>query len=248
LAACEAPDYHAAATAFKLETAAMSPFHLKFGSNSGGRDFIIGDLHGMLDLLGAALDARAFDPRCDRLFSVGDLIDRGVDSPGASRLVGNAWFHAVRGNHEDMLIRAASGEDPRMLALWWQNGGQWGIRGGQVTAEARVAAERLGQLPWVITLEHSSGRCFGICHAQCPVEDWTDIDTVADRPELRQEILWGRDRIMRVDPSPVRGIDWTIHGHTIVASPVRSANAVFIDTGGYRPEGQLTLLCLDELS
>lgn len=226
----------------------MGTFHEKFAPNRDGRDFVIGDLHGMLDLLEATLNARGFDPRCDRLFSVGDLIDRGTDSPGASRLLEKPWFHAVRGNHEDMLIRAAAGAEPRMLALWWQNGGQWGIRGGRITREACDAALLCENMPYVITIQHGSGRRFGICHAQCPVADWEAIDGVAVRPELVQELLWGRDRILRADASRVRGIDWTIHGHTVVASPLRSANALFIDTGCYRPEGRLSLLCLDELA
>ena len=49
----------------------------RFPKNESGRDFVIGDLHGMTEFLFKLLDYVCFDPAKDRLFSVGDLIDRG---------------------------------------------------------------------------------------------------------------------------------------------------------------------------
>jgi len=49
--------------------------------NHQGRDFVIGDLHGCLPLLHRLLDHVRFDPAGDRVFSTGDLIDRGPFSP-----------------------------------------------------------------------------------------------------------------------------------------------------------------------
>lgn len=72
--------------------------------NLKGRDFIIGDLHGMTELLEALLKEVKFNPECDRLFSVGDLIDRGLDSPAALSYLEKPWFYAVLGNHEEMLL------------------------------------------------------------------------------------------------------------------------------------------------
>ena len=76
----------------------------KFDANTVGRDFVVGDMHGFLDLFLAELDRLNFDPSCDRVFSVGDLIDRGPNSMGCLRLLKQPWFHAVRGNHEQMLL------------------------------------------------------------------------------------------------------------------------------------------------
>ena len=61
--------------------------------NKTGRDFVLGDLHGTTDLLRALMEHVAFDPKKDRLFSVGDLIDRGEDSPGGLTLLLEPWFH-----------------------------------------------------------------------------------------------------------------------------------------------------------
>ena len=47
---------------------------------AGGRDWIVGDVHGCFQTLRQALAAIDFEPGRDRLFSVGDLIDRGPHS------------------------------------------------------------------------------------------------------------------------------------------------------------------------
>jgi serine/threonine protein phosphatase 1 len=73
-------------------------------ANNQGRDFVVGDLHGCRALLDRLLDFVRFDTKNDRLFSVGDLIDRGPDSMGCLVLLKEPWFYAVRGNHEEMLL------------------------------------------------------------------------------------------------------------------------------------------------
>jgi protein phosphatase len=90
---------------------------------------VIGDVHGcrgeleaLLDRLGYAVtrdgDGRPVDaahPAGRRAVFVGDLVDRGPDSPGVLRLVmgmvaaGHAF--AVPGNHENKLVRALAGRD-----------------------------------------------------------------------------------------------------------------------------------------
>ncbi len=55
-------------------------FHVEYPANEDGRDFVVGDIHGEYDQLMEALDHQNFDKDHDRLFSVGDLIDRGPKS------------------------------------------------------------------------------------------------------------------------------------------------------------------------
>ena len=96
--------------------------------NLVGRDFIIGDLHGCLSQLNELLAHVGFNPTTDRLFSVGDLIDRGPDSFGCFQLLNQPWFHAVRGNHEEMACMAMSSNREESMGgkfLWSRNGGQW---------------------------------------------------------------------------------------------------------------------------
>lgn len=72
--------------------------------NRQGRDFIVGDLHGYYSLLMDGLRQVNFDFNKDRLFSVGDLIDRGPESLKCLSLLKEKWFFAVMGNHDYMLL------------------------------------------------------------------------------------------------------------------------------------------------
>ena len=60
----------------------------RFAQNIAGRDFAVGDIHGCFTELQRGLDAIGFNPNTDRLFSVGDLVDRGPEShtSGTERL------------------------------------------------------------------------------------------------------------------------------------------------------------------
>jgi hypothetical protein len=49
-------------------------------ANQVGRDFVVGDIHGCFSKLSAELERLRFDRDVDRLFSVGDLVDRGPES------------------------------------------------------------------------------------------------------------------------------------------------------------------------
>ena len=80
--------------------------------NVEGSDFIIGDVHGNVDALKYNLLRLAED---DRLFIVGDLIDRGKNSLDVIRRI-KAYqaeqpesIHVVRGNHENWCLDAIAG-------------------------------------------------------------------------------------------------------------------------------------------
>lgn len=64
----------------------------KLPANHQGKVYVIGDLHGCLDLLWELLDEVGFDRNRERLFPVGDLIDRGPESLGALLLLAAPWF------------------------------------------------------------------------------------------------------------------------------------------------------------
>ena len=82
--------------------------------NTTGHDYIIGDIHGCSELLSQALNL--LGPN-DRLFIVGDLIDRGPDSLGVLRIVQNdPRVHVVRGNHEDVFLNAMSLDSAKIIS------------------------------------------------------------------------------------------------------------------------------------
>ncbi|MDL2339373.1 MAG: metallophosphoesterase [Pseudomonadota bacterium] len=100
---------------------------LRVPANVNGRDFVVGDLHGHRSLLEQALDELAFDQRCDRVLSVGDLIDRGPESLETLSLIEEPWFHAVLGNHELMLLNFLGYYGSRMHSRksYASGGGEW---------------------------------------------------------------------------------------------------------------------------
>ncbi|WP_026701532.1 metallophosphoesterase family protein [Salibacterium aidingense] len=93
------------------------------------RDIFISDIHGQFKTFTSLLTKLEYDPEQDRLFLLGDYIDRGPQSFQVIRyllqlkeLAGdNITF--LMGNHEDMMLHAFQQEDSTDISLWMQNGG-----------------------------------------------------------------------------------------------------------------------------
>ena len=74
-------------------------------------DFAVGDLQGCLNPLVRLLERAHFNPKQDRLYATGDLVNRGPQSLETLRFcksLGNA-FHTVLGNHDLHLLAIARG-------------------------------------------------------------------------------------------------------------------------------------------
>ena len=197
--------------------------HANIDPNPSGRDFVVGDIHGHKDLLMERLLYEGFDTSKDRLFSVGDMIDRGPDSLQCLKLLDAPWFFAVRGNHEQMMMEWALG---RGWPNWHNDFGMW----TDDLDETEIAhwAERLMALPISMTV-HGKGYAVGICHAEPAGYMWGEM--ISDE-SCFQQMVWGR-RVLtgNIDPRPVDGIDVTLHGHTPVSDVRRVGNRYFVDTG-----------------
>ena len=102
----------------------MSKF-LAFSENPLGRDFICSDIHGHFYLLEEKLEIFNFDKKVDRLFCLGDLIDRGEDSILAFDYLEEPWFYTILGNHEIMLIDAYESSGDSAKQQWYAWGGEW---------------------------------------------------------------------------------------------------------------------------
>jgi serine/threonine protein phosphatase 1 len=201
--------------------------------NALGRDFAVGDLHGMFSHLERALEALDFDPERDRLLSVGDLIDRGPESHRALEFLDRPWFFSVQGNHERLLMDSA--DDPDMASTWVAlNGGEWWR--DVAREEQEQFRRRIGQLPYLLEVDTDMGRV-GIVHADIPLElNWQDFtEKLGTDKRLRDYAVWSRKRINRSGNGskipPVEGIDLVIMGHTPLQEAVHAANIYYLDTG-----------------
>ncbi|WP_330565822.1 metallophosphoesterase [Pseudomonas yamanorum] len=222
----------------------------RFEINTAGRDFAVGDIHGHFTRLQAALDAAGFDPAVDRLFSVGDLVDRGPESLDVDEWVlRKPWFHAVRGNHEQMTVDShAAGRASDQCGMHFINGGQWFY--GLSSVEQGCYASILQDLPLVIEVETARG-LIGIVHADVPRGSWAEMIAALDGPAVEAEhiaamLQWSRKRITDENKGGVAGVRAVIVGHTPLRQPAILGNVYHIDTGGWM-DGHFTLLNLQTL-
>ena len=216
--------------------------------NLTGRDYAVGDIHGCYTQLSAGLDRIGFDPDADRLFSVGDLVDRGPESRDVLHWLDQPWFHAICGNHDFMVWRAALGQEYGPVDFR-VHGGEWldELDG----AEQRELGARLARLPMAAEVE-TAGGIVGLVHAQCPSDDWNEVRKLAmaglDPESLAGECcLWSRDRYMQRRLDEVRHVRAVVHGHVTVPSAELLGNVHYIDSCGWRPGGHFTFLDLTTL-
>ena len=80
------------------------------------RTLFIGDVHGCAEELDALLDACKWRPG-DRVVLVGDLVAKGPDSAGVVRRAREQGMLAVRGNHDEHVLRWHAGEMPKHKKL-----------------------------------------------------------------------------------------------------------------------------------
>lgn len=219
-----------------------------FKINSRGRDFIVGDIHGRFDVLRVALDKLLFDASIDRMFSVGDLIDRGMFSEEVVYWLGRPWFHAVRGNHEQMVIDgfAGVGDIPRHI----RNGGGWFYELPKPKQLTIYSALR--KLPLMIQVDQPGGQKIGVVHAEVPQllggGDWQEaIDLF--RLSFNDSVsscLYSRDKFNRQDNSMIRGVDKVFVGHTTVPDIIGLGNVLYVDTGCSFDDGVLSVINIQD--
>ncbi|MBD1589628.1 metallophosphoesterase [Pseudomonas typographi] len=220
----------------------------RFPINTAGRDFAVGDIHGHFTRLEAVLSTAGFDPKVDRLFSVGDLVDRGPESIDVMRWLNRSWFHPVRGNHEQMAIETA--RQALDSGMYLHNGGAWFLALNR--DEQQEYAAQFADLALAIEVETPSG-LVGLVHADCPYGDWNDFRAslangpASERDHIQAVAQWSRSRIDSQTARTVPGVRAVVVGHTPVRQPVVLGNVYHIDTGGWLTDGHFTLLDLHTL-
>jgi protein phosphatase len=221
-----------------------SPMPSNLRSQNGPFD-IIGDVHGCFDELAALLTALGYVIRCDadrfevshpqqrRLVFLGDLVDRGPNTPGVLRLaravVESGRGYCVAGNHDVKLAKALRGRAVKVAHGLEHSLAQLQ---GESADFRQASADFLESLATHYVLD--GGRLV-VAHAGL-------LESLHGRSSRREKsfALYG-DTTGEVDSFglPVRN-DWArryqgaatvVYGHTPVAEPQWVNNTLCIDTG-----------------
>ncbi|QVM89372.1 metallophosphoesterase [Pseudomonas entomophila] len=218
----------------------------RIAANTRGRDLAVGDIHGHFQRLQACLEGVGFDPQVDRLFSVGDLVDRGPDSEKALEWLAEPWFHAVQGNHETLAINHLCGGRVD-LDMYRAAGGGWFI--DLPEHEQKPFVEAFLTMPIALEVETLYGPV-GLLHADSPFSDWAALKESLqndDDPDVREICQWSRRRLREGDEQWVEGLRALVVGHTPLLRMKVLGNVWHLDTGGWG-SGHFSLLDLASLT
>lgn len=224
----------------------------------GERVYAIGDIHGNLDLLSDLIrkidaDSAARSPARTTIIFLGDLVDRGPDSAGvieaAMGLAQNGDGPTVRflkGNHEEVFQRAASG-DERALRHFIRMGGRETILSYPISEPDydELTIEELAQR--LLTLVPRAHVDFVTDFENCIViGDYAFVHAgikpgVPVAQQKTGDLRWIREGFIN-DNSPHDKM--IVHGHTIFDEVDMQPNRIGVDTGAYRT-GRLSALGLE---
>lgn len=223
---------------------------------AGVRLYVIGDIHGRLDLLTQLLSKIEQDmgdkAASSKLIFLGDYIDRGADSKGVVErlmqpLPGDGQPIFLMGNHEQYLLEFF--ETASRGTAWLTYGGTATLLSYAISCPpGNPTPERLSALQKNLRERFpASHRAF--LAATLPSYSCGDyfFAHAGARPNIPLEqqdvkdLLWIRHEFL----------DWTgrfdkivVHGHTIRDKPQRRPHRIGIDTGAYA-SGVLTALVLE---
>lgn len=192
----------------------------RFDLNKVGRDFVVGDIHGMYTAFMSFLNSVNFDKSIDRVFSVGDLIDRGENSVNAIGLMYEPWFHVCMANHEDMMCQGLLNNDLNQLDSWMYNGGREWSREQSTQLLNTLAKDFMDKASMIMVVDTPSGRV-NILHAELylnadrnPVTD-EDIDNWNFNDVNEVMMVWGRTiwESRAHFPKVYKGLSTTYVGH-----------------------------------
>lgn len=225
-------------------------------TNRGDRLYVIGDVHGRYDLLLEALDRierhHGARPMPEALYIVmlGDLVDRGPESARVLDYVHRVQSRTtgmvvIKGNHEEMMVRAADGE-PGLMRAWIKSGGDDTLRSFGIavpkdeteiaTATTELKRKIAPMLDWLRTLPLTAqSGDYLFCHAG--VRPGVPI-----KKQTRDDLLWIREEFL--SNSDYHGA-MIVHGHSVSTELEMRPNRIGIDTGAYR-SGVLSVLYLED--
>ena len=214
-----------------------------FTKNTKGTDYVVGDIHGMFKKLYSILEIINFDFKNDRLFSVGDLCDRGPDSVDVLNWLNYPWFFPVMGNHEEIILLYEKGyyTNQNLSAV----GGDWWL--SLDNKSKKTIVRKYQKLPIAIEVE-TEGGLVGIIHAHCPHADWTKLSELfsgMNGSRMINKALWSMDSPLHKDI--IQNVKAVVVGHMTQPTYKINGNVHLIDTGAVYSHGYFTILDLKSM-
>jgi serine/threonine protein phosphatase 1 len=226
------------------------------GGPLGQRAYVVGDIHGRLDLLDRLLaeidaDLKRRPVRKALLVFLGNLIDRGPHSAQVVERLRTYRHPGVRpmfllGNHEEVLLRILKGES-ELITKWRWFGGAECLASYGVDRDRLAALTDEDALPVVRDavpkthvefLESFDDSCrFGdYLFVHAGIRPGVEIDQ-----QKQSDLRWIREPFLfdETDHGFV-----VVHGHTIRPEVEMRPNRIGIDTGAYR-SGVLSALAIE---
>ncbi len=192
---------------------------------SAEKIFIVGDIHGCLDMLKRLIDKIEWNSANDRLIFIGDYIDRGEDSKSVVDFIlqlkeSSSLIQCLIGNHEQMFLDYLSGVDSQSSLL---NGGLSTLKSYEEVRrsqdDALIPSSHLdfySSLLSMIELEQ-----YYIVHAGFRPNISIEDQDLNDMIWIREEFIYSNYDFGKV----------VIFGHTPLNSPLIMKNKIGIDTG-----------------
>jgi serine/threonine protein phosphatase 1 len=222
----------------------------------GQRAYVIGDIHGRLDLLDDLLGSihaeleRRPAPKTVLAF-VGDLIDRGPNSAQVVERLRTYRRPGVRpvfilGNHEEVLLRILAG-DAELITRWRWFGGTQCLESYGVDVAELASLEPPAALAMVReAIPASHVKFLETFVDSCRFGDYLFVHA-GIRPgvelagQLQSDLRWIREPFLYDDTDHGFVV---VHGHTISEEVEERPNRIGIDTGAFR-SGLLTALAIE---
>ncbi|MFH1490965.1 MAG: metallophosphoesterase [Pseudomonadota bacterium] len=189
------------------------------------RVFIIGDIHGCLDMLKRLVDKIPWSPDSDSLVFLGDYVDRGENSKGVIDFIlklsqSAPSVHCLMGNHESIFLDFLTGRDVRTFLL----------NGGEETLNSYRSAAGTYEEP-LISNEHVT--------FLKSLHPWLELDGyyvvhAGFRPHVDiqgqtlEDMTWIREPFLYSDYDFGKRV---IFGHTPFTEPLVMENKIGLDTG-----------------
>ncbi|AEQ53122.1 metallophosphoesterase family protein [Pelagibacterium halotolerans] len=222
--------------------------------------YVIGDVHGRLDLLEALEERIAHDAGAVNenvwVVLIGDIVDRG---PSSAQVIDHVirpsrWGFrrfCLSGNHEQAMLEAFESADA--LEWWCRFGGietlaSYGVSISQLDPGARSWDTNRAVLEAYIPREHV--QFLSSLPVMIRVPGYVLVHAgmrpgIAPEDQTDQDLRWFRHEPdeHESDEQDRQSNDCVVHGHTIVEHPLVTSGRIAIDTGAYAT-GRLTAVRL----